>query len=144
MEIRYEELVARPNEVLAEACAFAQLPFDERMLDYHVDASERIEWRAGKEFHSGATKPPASGARDWRSEMPVSDVRVFEAVAGGLLDELGYGRQYASVPLALRLQSAMRNTAFRAWTAGSRIKKATSEATGRSKPASIDRAIDGA
>jgi hypothetical protein len=144
MEIRYEDLVARPKEILKATCSFANIRFDDRMLDYHNGASDRIEWRSGKEFHSTATKPPAPGARDWRTQMPDSHLKIFEAVAGGLLKELGYERRYPSVPLGLRVQAAIRSAAFTVWTTGSRVKKSLSEATGRSKPASIDRAMDGA
>ena len=139
MEIRYEDLVAQPEVVLEAACSFADLPWHEAMLDYHVGASDRIEWRDGREFHAGATKPPASGARDWRSQMPDADVSIFEAVAGGLLVELGYERRHSTSPLGLRVQGTVRTSAFGAWAMGSRLKKVMSEATGRKKPASIDR-----
>jgi hypothetical protein len=144
LEIRYEDLVASPEEVLKETCGFADLEFHERMLDYHVRAQDRIEWRDGKEFHSSATRPPVSGARDWRSQMSVADTRAFEAVAGALLDELGYDRRHRSIPAGLRAQAEFRVAAAAAWAVGSRVKKVTLEATGRRKPASIDRAVDGA
>lgn len=144
MEIRYEDLVAHPKEVLAATCSFADLPFHEGMLDYHFHASERIEWPDGMQFHASATKPPASGARDWRTQMPDSDLKAFEAVAGQLLDELGYERRHPSIPVGLRAQAAVRIATLNAWTVGSRVKKVMLEATGTRKPASIDRAMDGA
>jgi hypothetical protein len=76
--------------------------------------------------------------------MPASDVKIFEAVAGGVLSALGYERRFPSPPMGLRVQGAFRGAAFATWTAGSRVKKVMSEAIGRSKPASIDRAVDGA
>jgi hypothetical protein len=60
-------------------------------------------------FHEGRTRtdptlgsnkqwlPPTPGLRDWRTEMPNDDVELFEAVAGELLDELGYPRACPSV-----------------------------------------------
>ena len=55
-------------------------------------------------FHEGRTTddpglsanqawlPPTAGLRDWQSQMPRHDVELFEALAGGLLSELGYER----------------------------------------------------
>jgi len=37
-----------------------------------------------------AWRPVTPALRDWRSQMTLDDVERFEAVAGDLLDELGY------------------------------------------------------
>nr|WP_081686380.1 adenylyl-sulfate kinase [Candidatus Solirubrobacter pratensis] len=70
-EIRFEELARSPHAVCSALCAFLGVPFDEAMVrvprpDHHVDRS-----------------PPLSSA----------DVARWEAVAGDLLDELGYARR---------------------------------------------------
>jgi hypothetical protein len=46
---------------------------------------------ARKQHQQRLNEPPRVGVRDWRTEMPPSEVAGFEAVAGGLLHELGYG-----------------------------------------------------
>ena len=33
-----------------------------------------------------------SRLRDWRTQLPPGDIELFEAAAGELLDDLGYGR----------------------------------------------------
>jgi hypothetical protein len=38
-----------------------------------------------------AWRPVTAGLRDWQSEMPAEEVERFEAVAGDILSELGYG-----------------------------------------------------
>jgi hypothetical protein len=82
-EIRYESLINHPAEECGALCAFLGLPYDEAML----------------RFYEGQTKPRAArpitpGLRDWQSQMPVEDVEKFEAIAGDLLDELGYRRAF--------------------------------------------------
>jgi hypothetical protein len=37
--------------------------------------------------------PVMKGLRDWRTQMPDSDLERFEAAAGDLLEELGYERK---------------------------------------------------
>lgn len=84
-EVRYEELVASPDDVVRGICAFAAIPFEPAMLDYAgaVDVS-------AKPHQQRLLTPPTSGVRSWREDMPAEDVDSFEAVAGDLLAELGY------------------------------------------------------
>lgn len=140
MEIRYERLVRDPRDVLDETCSFAGLCFDEKMLDFHRDAGGRIQSPPdGMPFHARAAEPPTSGARDWRTQMPPSDLRAFEAVAGELLEELGYQRRHQSTPATRRVQAAVRVAALDAWAEGSRVKKALFEKVGGKPPAGISR-----
>ncbi|HYI75110.1 MAG TPA: sulfotransferase [Gaiellaceae bacterium] len=84
-EVRYEQLVASPEDVVREICAFASIPFEPAMLDYTgaVDVS-------AKPHQQRLLTPPTSGVRSWREDMQAADVEAFEAVAGDLLAELGY------------------------------------------------------
>ena len=84
-EVRYEELVADPDATVREICAFAEIPFEPSMLDYAgaVDVSS-------KPHQQRLLAPPTTGVRSWREDLAAEDVDGFEAVAGDLLDELGY------------------------------------------------------
>jgi hypothetical protein len=84
-EVRYEELVADPARTVAAVCAFAELPFEPDMLAYPgaVDVSE-------KPHQQRLLRPPTAGVRSWRDDMSPDDAAAFEAVAGGLLADLGY------------------------------------------------------
>jgi hypothetical protein len=92
LEIRYEELVADPERVLHDVCGFVGLSFDERMLRYHERAAAFVPSLAQGEHHTNLYRPPTAGLRDWRREMSHRQLAVFESIAGGLLDELGYER----------------------------------------------------
>jgi hypothetical protein len=85
LEVRYEELVAEPEQVVQRVCAFAEIPFEQAMLDYTgaVDVS-------AKPHQQRLLRPPTAGVRSWRGDMARDDVAGFEAVAGDLLAELGY------------------------------------------------------
>jgi Sulfotransferase family len=84
-EARYEGLVADPESTVRGICSFADLPFEQAMLDYTdaVDVS-------AKPHQQRLLQPPTAGVRDWRTELEPADARAFEAVAGSLLAELGY------------------------------------------------------
>ena len=84
-ELRYEALVADPEDELRAVCAFAALEFDSAMLDYVGQTDS-----ARKAHQQRLNEPPRRGVRDWRTEMSETDRGAFEEIAGGLLAELGY------------------------------------------------------
>ncbi|HKF55884.1 MAG TPA: sulfotransferase [Blastocatellia bacterium] len=102
-EIRYEPLVNDPAEQCAALCGFLGLPYDDAMPRYHEDRT-----KADPEVDAGHPRlPVTAGLRDWRSQMQGEDVERFEAVAGGLLDKLGYPRAFPR-PRAEKLENASR------------------------------------
>ena len=91
-ELRYEDLVARPREVVGGICSFLGLTFDRRMLDFD-EPDQPSDHHLGPRKSRGV---PTPGMRNWRVKMKESDVELFEAVAGPLLSSLSYERRYAS------------------------------------------------
>jgi hypothetical protein len=89
-ELRYEELVAQPEKECAGLCAFLGLPFDAAMLRFH-EGRMRFEPELDAK---NSWLPITPGLRNWRQEMALEDVELFEAVAGGLLEELDYRRTF--------------------------------------------------
>jgi hypothetical protein len=106
LELRYEDLVTVPEPELRRVCELIELDYDPAMLAYHERAGERLaelgdlpaeggrRERRGAErqaSHALAAGPPTSARTGvWREEMSRADRAEFEAVAGGLLAELGY------------------------------------------------------
>jgi hypothetical protein len=86
-ELRYEALVARPVEECRTLCAFLGVSDDGMVRSYE----ERARADPGQDARH-PWMPITQGLRDWQSQMPPADVERFEAVAGTLLDELGYRR----------------------------------------------------
>jgi hypothetical protein len=93
LEARYEALVAEPERVVREVCAFASLPYEPAMLE-----PGQVEPQlAAKPHHRRLSEPPSKG-RDWRDEMPARDAHSFEAIAGDVLADLGYELTEATAP----------------------------------------------
>jgi hypothetical protein len=93
-EMRYEDLVAHPAEATAQLCAFLDVPYDDAMLRFHVG---RTRTQPGLDAKK-AWLPITPGLRDWRSQLPAEEVEHFEAIAGVLLEKLGYPRAFAAPP----------------------------------------------
>ena len=104
-EVRYERLVSAPESVLRELCEFIELPFDSGMLRAHERAGAVFARLPERRADAGATatraeriarhanvmRPPdPARAGRWRAALTPDEAARFEAVAGGLLAELGY------------------------------------------------------
>lgn len=92
LEVRYERLVADPERELGRVCTLADLTPAPEMLRYFERADSVVAGTKYPGQHTGIAAPPTPGVRDWRTEMSSEDAASFEAIAGGLLDELGYER----------------------------------------------------
>jgi hypothetical protein len=87
-EIRYEELLARPVAECTKLCAFIGVAYSDAMPRFHEGRTRSEPGLDAKQ----AWLPITPGLRDWRTQMPPEQVERFEAVAGDLLEELGYER----------------------------------------------------
>jgi len=106
LEVRYEELVEKPQPVLEQICAFVDLPFDAALLRHHERAAERLAEHRERRRRDGTLAlsldarrgqqrrtlgpPDASRVLAWRREMAADERARFDSVAGPLLRELGY------------------------------------------------------
>ena len=90
-EMRYERLVADPEEECIALCEFLGVPFEDAML--HHQENFQIRRRPdGGVINERVALPITPGLRNWRSEMTAVELQRFEAAAGSLLDELDYPR----------------------------------------------------
>ncbi|MGI8607183.1 MAG: sulfotransferase family protein [Gaiellaceae bacterium] len=112
LEVRYEVLVESPERYLERISEFAGLAYDPAMLGYagEVDLT-------GKPHQQSLGRPPTPGLRNWRRDLLEEDVRSFEAVAGELLQMLGYELATSGKPTAA---SRAKLASYRARTAAYR------------------------
>lgn len=106
IEVRYEDLLRNPGDVLASVCEFVELPFHARMLDYYKYAPQRIGEHRGRVRSDGTIlitqqerhaqqeltlSPPDVGRIGaWRRQLSRNEARDFEAIAGDALFRFGY------------------------------------------------------
>jgi hypothetical protein len=86
-ELRYESLVSNPERECSAVCNFLGVRYDDAMVRFQHGRERGEPGRSAK----GASRPVTSRLRDWRTQMPASDIEAFEAAAGELLDDLSYG-----------------------------------------------------
>jgi hypothetical protein len=107
-EVSYEALVADSAKELRPLCDFLGLRYDDAMLHFHQGRRRTDPGLSAKK----AWLPPTPGLRDWKTQMAADDVEGFEAVAGDLLDELGYPRAVPEPPGKAREFAAELRSSF--------------------------------
>jgi hypothetical protein len=110
-EVRYEALVADPEAALRDLCPFLGLEYSPEMLRYHERADELLDGLRDTGHVQGVRRPPTAGVRDWRTALDPHQVQLFEALAGDLLDRLGYARSGQPIPSRVRVEARARRVA---------------------------------
>jgi hypothetical protein len=108
MEVRYEQILEDPEATIRRLCLFLDVPFDERTLRYSERTEDMFVGKKPPKHHRNLALPPTKGLRDWHTEMSPDDVATFEALAGGLLEELGYDRGCPNPGLGVRVRAQAR------------------------------------
>lgn len=119
-ELRYEDLTTRPEPLLRDICAFLGEEYVPEMTEPHRVARQQS---SSKGVHA-TTREPLTTKRvaRWRWEMSLADQRLFQAVAGDLLDELGYGTvRLGRMTLADRARYAGLRTKYIVLETGRRV-----------------------
>jgi hypothetical protein len=125
LELRYEDLVAEPEARLHEVCGFLGLELEPAQLEYHRDVDP-----ARLQDHPRLAEPPRKDVRRWRDEMSPAGQELFEAIAGGLLSQLGYERAVPAPSARARARAAAELAAYRSrlalWNGGLRAFRRSS------------------
>jgi len=87
LEIRYEDLVTRPESAIRSICELAELGYE--ALDHRSQIVAVAASTTDPSVHA-SLREPLHLARDWRAEMRVGDIEQFEAAAGDSLATFGY------------------------------------------------------
>jgi hypothetical protein len=90
--LSYEDLTHYPEKAMRGLCQFLGASYTESMLDFH-ESDEAKRAASSSELWGNVVKPVmADNSNKFLREMSDEDVRIFELVAGDVLDALGYKR----------------------------------------------------
>jgi hypothetical protein len=98
LTIRYEDLAERPHDEVRRLCSFVGLSYADDMLALeHVDPARIVPDQAAW-FPTLFNGINTSAVGRWRREMGRRDQRIFAALAGAELEQLGYDVERVSGP----------------------------------------------
>lgn len=102
LQIRYEDLILSPAEVLAEICAFVGLDYSDNMLNY--------------DQNSTYSKPDPSLVAQWKKKLSPRQIQHVESRVEPLMQEHGYalsGHQLVHIGVLEKLKLKMGNKFFK-------------------------------
>ena len=85
-EVCYERLVIRPQGELVDLCAFLDLSYSDEMLAFHRGKTRHNPGLSSK----NAWLPVTPNLRNWKTQLATDDTQLFDALAGDILQDLGY------------------------------------------------------
>jgi hypothetical protein len=88
MRVKYEELVAQPEEQLRRVCSHIGLEYQEALLQ-----PDAAEFDPARPVHRAYEKITPARTALWRTELEPWQVSAIEAAAGDRMEEFGYQRQ---------------------------------------------------
>lgn len=112
MEVRFEELIKNPTEVLARIGSFINHDLDyERIQQVAIGSVSR----PNTSFEDGATQKEFKPVGRWRERFPEEEIRLFEMGSGALLEELGYELACSSYKLSEQVNAKTRRWLYNAY-----------------------------
>jgi hypothetical protein len=90
--VKYEDLITDPETVCSRIAEFIGMPYSSKMLDYHKCSSAQLAAKSSK-LWGNITKPLITkNMNKFLRESTEDEFRIFESVAGDMLDALSYER----------------------------------------------------
>jgi hypothetical protein len=98
LTVRYEDVAQRPADEVRRLCEFLGLRYVEEMLELELVDRARIVPEQAAWFPTLFDGISTSAVGRWRREMSRRDQRIFAALAGAELEQLGYDVATADAP----------------------------------------------
>ena len=91
--ISYELLTQNTRDVAKSLCGFLGVQYTDSMMDFYKTSEARNAASSSKLWGNVTSPVMSNNSGKYKTEMPEDDIRIFESVAGHVLDRLGYKRE---------------------------------------------------
>jgi hypothetical protein len=96
LSLSYESLTQDTEMSLQNLCQFLEVEYDPAMLNFY-ESKEAASTASASSLWVNVSKPVMSGnSRKFLTQAPAEEVKIFELVAGDVLDTLGYERVFTA------------------------------------------------
>lgn len=109
MELRYEDLLQRPEHEIERLAAFTDAPIPSR-----IEGDNRVGALDGgfSAFETPVEGISAAPLERWRDQLTERERRLVALCVGRILDELGYPVEHDGIPRGLRWRIGLRAAAY--------------------------------
>lgn len=108
--LRYEDLLATPEDTIAALCDFLGEEFHPCMLNYHNDAEQYMKSGAASDFNKAARRPiDPNKIWSWRRKMNSEETAIVEIVCRREMKFLGYTPDATRLPFYQRMWLAVKS-----------------------------------
>lgn len=90
--LRYEDLTAQPESTMRRLCDFLGYRYTPAMLNFYQTDEAKKAAESSQLWGNVTTPIMAGNSRKFLTEASAADIRIFELVAGDVLEALGYDR----------------------------------------------------
>lgn len=89
-EIRYEDFILFPEKILKDLCKSLNIDYQENMMQYHKSKESQRAADSGDMWKNVVKPVLADNKNKFLKEASQAQIRIFETVAGEVLEKLGY------------------------------------------------------
>jgi len=94
ISIRYEDLIANPDDYMKKLCSKIGVRYDDSVLYYYLSDESKKTAESGRMWEN-VTKPIIrNNTRKYVNELTAIELQIFESIAGDMLEKLGYERMF--------------------------------------------------
>lgn len=87
MTLRYEDLLAQPEETVKSICSFLDIKFETAMLEFHKTSQHYIGDHHSELIFKAIDN---SNISKWRKNLSPDEIKIYELMAKGPLNKYGY------------------------------------------------------
>ena len=106
--LRYEELLASPEETVQRLCAFLGEEFEKKMLEYHSSREAQKSGSLSISWQNTSRPVLRDNSQKFRTKLSTEEIFMFEAIACQELQELGYELTHPLEELVARRDEMLR------------------------------------
>lgn len=92
--VKYEDLTRDTEKTMRGLCEFLGTPYSPSMLDFHRSEEAQRAAKSSDLWGNVVNPVMQNNSRKFLKEASEEDIRIFESVAGDVMDALGYDRVY--------------------------------------------------
>ncbi len=91
--VSYEQLTQQPEKTARSLCEFLNADYVPAMLDFHKTSEARNAAESSNLWGNVTSPIIQNNSKKFLKELPKDEIRIFESVAGNMLDALAYDRE---------------------------------------------------